>query len=85
MTSHLKPRDTSKRRINPNKLLLSKWTAATPQNKERHFMVTKIIPPQNENGPIEHIELLAIYSQRREILHWRELENHVQWSQGWLS
>ncbi|ESS73906.1 tryptophan-rich protein [Methyloglobulus morosus KoM1] len=28
-------------RINPAKLLLSKWTAVTPQDKEKHFLVTR--------------------------------------------
>ncbi|NLZ79547.1 MAG: TIGR02450 family Trp-rich protein, partial [Gammaproteobacteria bacterium] len=27
-------------RINPKKLLHSKWTAVSPVNKEKHFMVT---------------------------------------------
>ena len=31
------------RRLNPRKLLLSKWTAAQPQNRERHFLVTALI------------------------------------------
>jgi len=35
-------------RINPNKLLLSKWTAVKPRQKERHFMVTKLIRAENE-------------------------------------
>ncbi|PAM39480.1 hypothetical protein CEJ63_25450, partial [Acinetobacter baumannii] len=26
-------------RVNPAKLLLSKWTAASPRNKEKHFLV----------------------------------------------
>ncbi len=30
-------------RINPAKLLLSKWTAARPQYKETHFLVTKLL------------------------------------------
>ena len=29
-------------RINPRKLLLSKWTARVPRNRERHFLVTEL-------------------------------------------
>ncbi|MEZ8121272.1 TIGR02450 family Trp-rich protein [Vibrio splendidus] len=29
-------------RINPKKLLRSKWTAVSPIKKEKHFMVTEV-------------------------------------------
>ena len=29
-------------RINPRKLLLSKWTAAQPKHREKHFLVTQL-------------------------------------------
>jgi len=29
-------------RLNPRKLLLSKWTAALPQNREKHFLVSEL-------------------------------------------
>ncbi|WP_198927950.1 TIGR02450 family Trp-rich protein, partial [Vibrio crassostreae] len=29
-------------RINPKKLLRSKWTAVSPVKKEKHFMVTEV-------------------------------------------
>ena len=35
------------RRLNPKKLLLSKWTAATPHKKEKHFIVVKLIQPES--------------------------------------
>lgn len=38
-----------KRRLNPRKLLLSKWTAAQPQNRERHFLVTELIRDEQDN------------------------------------
>ncbi len=34
-------------RLNPAKLLLSKWTAATPRNKEKDFIVVKLIQPES--------------------------------------
>jgi hypothetical protein len=32
--------------LNPQKLRLSKWTAVNPQEKEKHFLVTKVINPE---------------------------------------
>lgn len=75
--------DTTPRRLNPNKLLLSKWTAAMPQNKEKHFLVTQLIKPELPDAPIEHVELEAIYSHRSFILPWRDLIDTGQWLQGW--
>ncbi len=71
------------RRLNPKKLLLSKWTAAVPKNKEKHFLVTQLIEPDDPNASIELIELEAVYSRRILILPWRDLANTEQWLQGW--
>ena len=75
--------DTTPRRLNPNKLLLSKWTAALPKNKEKHFLVIQLIKPELPDAPIKHIELEAIYSRRSFILPWRDLTDTGQWLQGW--
>ena len=69
--------DSTTRRMNPNKLLLSKWTAAKPQNKEKHFLVTQLIKPEWPDAPVEHIELEAIYSRRSFILPWRDRKSVV--------
>ena len=37
-------------RINPAKLMKSKWTALEPRNKEKHFLVTEI--EFNEDGSV---------------------------------
>jgi tryptophan-rich hypothetical protein len=75
--------ESTTRRLNPNKLLLSKWTAAMPKNKEKHFPVTQLIKPELPYAPIEQIELEAVYSRRNFILSWRELTDTGQWLQGW--
>ena len=73
-----------KRRLNPRKLLLSKWTAAQPLHKEKHFLVTKLIAAANDELLIEAVELEAVYSRRSFILPWRELIDTETWRQGWL-
>ncbi|MDO9268335.1 MAG: TIGR02450 family Trp-rich protein [Methylobacter sp.] len=72
------------RHLNPKKLLLSKWTAVTPCNKEKHFIVTELIQPEPPVDQAEHVELEAVYSRRRFILPWNELTDVNQWLQGWL-
>ena len=70
-------------RLNPAKLLLSKWTAATPRNKEKHFIVVKLIQPESSALQTEYVELEAVYSRRSVTLAWRELTVSGQWLQGW--
>ncbi|MDH1442778.1 TIGR02450 family Trp-rich protein [Pseudomonas sp. GD03721] len=70
-----------KRRLNPRKLLLSKWTAAQPQNRERHFLVTELIRDEEDN--ILGVELQAVLTQRSQQLDWRQLQDSERWLQGW--
>ena len=49
-------------RINPSKLLLSKWTAAHPQNREKHFLVTELF--RDEEGTVLDVELQAVLTKR---------------------
>ena len=65
------------RRLNPRKLLLTKWTAVDPRRKEKHFIVTKVIQPEEPETAIELIELEAVYSRRSRILPWRRSEEHT--------
>ena len=68
-------------RINPRKLLLSKWTAAQPQNRERHFLVTELIRDEQDN--ILGVELQAVLTQRSQQLDWHQLQDSERWLQGW--
>ena len=70
-------------RLNAKKLLRSKWTATTPQNKEKHFIVTKLIEPAAPDGQIDVIEIEATYTKRSFILPWRDLLDQTKWLQGW--
>ena len=67
--------------INPNKLLLSKWTAVEPKQKERHFMVTKLI--RAENTDIIACELEAVINHHLYEIDWHELKESSCWLMGW--
>lgn len=82
MTNNPKHQGNSMK-LNPKKLLHSKWTAAVPQNKEKHFIVIQLIPAEDADAPIEKIEIEAVHSKRTQILAWRELSNKEIWQQGW--
>jgi len=68
-------------RINPAKLLLSKWTAARPRNKEKHFLVTELF--RDDEGTVLEIELQAVMTRRSERLPWQTLQNIDAWKIGW--
>lgn len=68
-------------RINPRKLLLSKWTAAAPQNREKHFLVTELF--RDEEGTVLEVELQAVLTQRSERLPWQVLQDAGRWRMGW--
>ncbi|CAI8793663.1 TIGR02450 family Trp-rich protein [Pseudomonas sp. IT-232MI5] len=68
-------------RINPQKLLLSKWTAAQPLNREKHFLVTELF--RDEEGTVLEVELQAVLTKRAERLDWQVLKNNDQWLLGW--
>ena len=54
----------STRRLSPKKLLQSKWTAANPQSKEKHFLVIRVIGEEPHATPIKSIELEAALTRR---------------------
>ena len=68
-------------RINPQKLLLSKWTAAQPQNREKHFLVTELF--RDEEGTVLAVELQAVLTKRAERFDWQTLKNSDHWLLGW--
>lgn len=71
----------AKRSLNTEKLLLSKWTAVAPRNKEKHFLVTKMI--RDDDGKVVGCLLEAVLSKHEYPLDWRMLKDASQWLQGW--
>lgn len=72
----------AKHRLTPRKLLLSKWTAVLPQNREKHFLVTELFC--DEEGTVLEVELQAVLSKRAQRLDWRVLQDADAWKMGWL-
>lgn len=67
--------------INPDKLLLSKWTAAAPVQREKHFIVTEC--QRDELDEIISVDLQAVLSKRTQRLPWQQLKDTSQWLMGW--
>lgn len=68
-------------RLNPRKLLLSKWTAAHPLNREKHFLVTELFC--DEEGTVLEIELQAVMTKRSQTMAWQQLQDEQNWRMGW--
>ena len=68
-------------RINPSKLLLSKWSARQPQHGERHFIVTGLI--RDADAVIVACELEAVISNNVYQIEWRRLQDSAAWIMGW--
>ena len=68
-------------RINPAKLLHSKWTAVEPKNREKHFLVVEV--DYDEEGIVIDCLLEAVISRRKTSVNWRDLNNSDHWKQGW--
>lgn len=70
--------------LSPKKLLHTKWTVVAPKNKEKHFLVTKVIEPVPPGSPPVSVEIEAVHSRRARIIAWRELTDAAQWRRGWV-
>ena len=68
-------------RISPDKLLNSKWTAVQPVNRQRHFVVTRVI--RSDEGSITGCEIEAVLTRTVSELDWRELKDSSRWVMGW--
>ncbi len=70
--------------LNPKKLLLSKWTAVKPVAKQKHFLVSRVIQPDDPTASIQTVELEAVFSKAVKVIAWRELQDDSIWRQGWV-
>ena len=70
-------------RLQAAKLLRSKWSAAVPVNREKHFIVTALIEPEAPGTQIDVITMQAVLTGRSFAMRWRELNDAATWLQGW--
>ena len=70
--------------VDPKKLLLGKWTAVRPVARQKHFLVSRVIEPDEPGGKVEWIEIEAVHSGRTQRIAWRELRDAAVWRQGWV-
>lgn len=70
--------------LHPKKLLLSKWTALAPVNKEKHFLVIKVVEPEAPGGPVEWVDIDAVHSRQTRRIAWETLRDDTLWCQGWV-
>ena len=68
-------------KINPKKLLKSKWTAVEPTKREKHFMVTEV--EFDEEGAVISCSIEAIISKRSIPIQWQDLKDMSHWVHGW--
>jgi tryptophan-rich hypothetical protein len=68
-------------KISSKKLLNTKWTAVTPNSKEKHFLITKLV--FDEDNIVTHCLIEAVISNQTELINWRELKESERWLQGW--
>ena len=75
---------TASNAVSPKKLLHTKWTAVEPRNKEKHFIVTKVIEPEPPGATVVSVEIEAVHSKRARIIEWQELTDATLWRRGWV-
>jgi tryptophan-rich hypothetical protein len=68
--------------LNPKKLLLTKWTAVKPVAKQKHFLISRVIEPEQLTDPIERVEIEAVFSKAVQEIAWRDLQDDRVWRQG---
>ena len=67
--------------LNPEKLHNSKWTAANPKNKEKHFMVIQVY--RDMQNRVTDVDLEAVLTKRVRKIPWRALKDEALWHPGW--
>lgn len=53
------------------------------RDKEKHFLVTKVIDPEQSKHLIESVVMEAVLTRHTFTLRWTELTDTTKWQQGW--
>ena len=67
------------------KLLDSKWTAVEPEDREKHFVVIRILDGQQPQERVPSVELRCLLTKRSRLVAQAELADPERWRPGWLS
>lgn len=67
--------------VSPKSLLNSKWTKVSVENKEKHFVITKVEFDDKYN--VIDCVITAVMSKNDYLVNWRDLKNPVLWRFGW--
>ncbi|WP_076419403.1 TIGR02450 family Trp-rich protein [Colwellia sp. UCD-KL20] len=68
-------------KVSPKSLLHSKWTKVEVENKEKHFMITKV--DVDDEQRIVECKIEAVISKNEYAINWRDLKDNQYWKQGW--
>ena len=68
-------------KLNPKKLLNSKWTALRAINKEKHFIIVEV--EFDEDGNVIQCITESVFSNKQYSICWRDLKDAKKWLQGW--
>ena len=68
-------------KVSPKALLHSKWTKVLVNNKEKHFVITKITVDENQS--IIECLIEAVINHNEYQINWRDLKNSDAWKIGW--
>ena len=74
-------RRVSMNKINPKKLLNSKWTALKPTRKEKQFIVVDV--EYGEDDVVLECHIEAVMTKRSSEINWQDLKNENLWAYGW--
>ena len=52
--------------------------------RQKHFLVSKVIEPDEPDGPVLWVEIEAVHSGQSQCVAWREVRAPAVWRQGWV-
>ena len=55
-----------------------------PKEKEKHFLVTKVIDAEQPKHLIELVVMEAVLTKRSFTMRWEDLADGTKWVQGWV-
>lgn len=69
-------------RFQPKKLLMSKWTAVAPLDRQKHFIVTDCLVDE-ETQEVIGCTLEAVMTKNKFEITPESLKDSQKWRQGW--